>query len=119
MTIGQHAILHRKNSKRARLKGQVVEDKAVIEIVKHCYVAPLMQEGINRTLEGTMRESRMKLMLWTQDLLELQDQVELEGNLNIPFSGVLYEVVELTQDKRARTGMSTYIIRRKQDQKVN
>ena len=119
MPLSQHAILHRKNTKRTRYKGQVIEDKADLEIVRHCYVSPLSQEGINRTTEGTLRESRMKLILWNVELLQLQDNVELEGDVNNPGTGVLYEVVEITQDKRRLSGHSAYVIRRKQDQVID
>jgi hypothetical protein len=118
MPLSQHAILHRKNTTRTRYRGQVIESPAEIEIVRHCYVAPISQQAINRTTEGTLRESRMKLILWNVELLQLQDNVELEGDINSPGTGVLYEVVEITQDKRRLSGHSAYVIRRKQDQVI-
>lgn len=114
MSLSQHAILHRRETKRIR--GQMVDGLADTKTVSHVYVAADYADRINRTTTGTRRESRFKILIWGEELLTLQDYIELEGDPNEPGSGVLYEIVEVDKDYRRLGNHVSYIIRRKQDQ---
>lgn len=117
MSLSQHLILHRKNEARVRFKGTMVDGKPLYENVKHASVNPLISERINRTTEGTRRESRLRIIVWNRDALTLQDQIELKGDFNAPGTiGTMYEIVEIESDLSEIGNHITYIVRRKQDQ---
>lgn len=59
----------------------------------------------------------MKVLVWGQNLLTEQDQIELQGNINFPgVEGVMYEIVEVESDLNDMANHVAYIVRRKQDQ---
>ncbi len=117
VSLSQHAILHKKGEGRSRLKGQTVEAKAEHINVPNVHVAPITSSSINRTLEGTRRESRLKVIVWNQVLLDEQDQIELRGDPNHPGTiGTMYEIVEVESDLNDMANHVAYIVRRKQDQ---
>lgn len=114
MSLSQHAILHRRVKKRIR--GQLIDKKPELNVVPHVYVAADYADRIDRSVTGTTRTSRFKILIWGEKILTLQDWIELDGNPNEPGTGILYEIVEIDKDYRRLGRHVSYIIRRKQDQ---
>ncbi len=113
MTITEPIILHRKVTKRDR--GKVYHETVSNDLVPYGFVAELTAEEINRSLSGTRVEGQLKLMIWNTERLEMDDGVELNGNISSPGNGDMYLVLKLLKDMRRIAGYTSYVVKRQQD----
>lgn len=112
MPFTESMILHRRVAKRK--KGVDYHETVVIELVDYGMVIELTAEEVNRSLAGSRLEGELKLMLWNVERLDVNDVIELNGNIQNPAQGDMYLLVKMLKDMQRVANYRTYIVKRKQ-----
>ena len=112
MSLSEHAILHRRVTQQ--YKGNVTEMEPTTQYVPHVLVSEMDSATINRGNTGTRIEGNIKIIIWGQEILNVQDKIELEGDINNIGQGKMFEVTKLLKDNMRQANFAVYILKRLQ-----